>query len=265
MSDDFADLQKIHHTWGLDVWIKEKHQLDQSVILNESELNSVYFTFAYATADTISPDQLSSIESAFNDISAQPALYINDNQQSHKVTEFLVRNGYKLSSQDAWMLYSSGTKVEKSAGVTVADIDVDSFDDFSSILSVVFADFDQNSRYLDICKKSLVYKPENGMDDFASAFYVIYDNETPASGAGMFYSVKHNFAYLHNAGTLDAFRGKGYQSALIKHRIHLAQSLGISRMYSIVSRGSTSWANMIRCGLDEAQRPIICTKKSATS
>jgi len=40
-----------------------------------------------------------------------------------------------------------------------------------------------------------------------------------------------------------------------------AQSCGISRIYSIVSRGSASWTNMIRCGFEEAQNVTIFAKK----
>jgi GNAT superfamily N-acetyltransferase len=79
--------------------------------------------------------------------------------------------------------------------------------------------------------------------------YLIYEEGIPVSGAGLFFSKERNFAYLHDAGTLERYRGKGYQSDLIRYRVNRALEEGIDRIYSSVDYGSKSWANCIQCGL----------------
>ena len=115
MDVDFAELQDIHHTWGQDVWIKAKHAIDPSIILIESLLKSIYFTYAYSQAKEITQEQLTSVESSFKTLSSPPAFYLNDSLQSLHVTEFLARHGYRLTSQDAWMLYNPKHSVKISS------------------------------------------------------------------------------------------------------------------------------------------------------
>ena len=263
MAIHFEELWNTHHMWGQNVWIKKKHEVEQNIIVNQSYVENIYFTYAYTSLDALTPQQLPIIEEKFASFSSQPAIFVNETQRKNHMPEFLIRHGYQYAFNDSWMFYNPSMPIELSEGIKIEDIDSNTFDDFSSILSVVFSSFPANPQYLEICRKSLTEKPDNGMNDFASTFFVIYDNGVPASGAGMFYSLEQNFAYLHNAGTLEAYRGKGYQSALIKYRVHLAQSLGINRIYSSVSQGSVSWANMIRCGFDEGQNLLLFTKKPA--
>lgn len=262
MDTEFAKLWDTHHTWGKSLWVKQKHTIDESIVVIEGMFNSIYFTYAYITGNTVSVSQLQAAQELFQSLKAQPIIMLNRQNQTVHLTEFLIKNGYQFSSNDSWMLYNAQYPVEKSTDIHIADIDPNNFNDFYSVLSVVFSPFVNNEEYLTMCRNSLSTKADNGINDFTSTFYVIYDNEVPAAGAGLFYSLEQNFAYLHNAGTLEQFRGKGYQSALIKHRIHLAQSLGINRIYSVVSQGSVSWANMIRSGCDECQTLVGCIKPS---
>ena len=83
----------------------------------------------------------------------------------------------------------------------------------------------------------------------------------PAAGAGLFYSEQGNFAYLHNAGTLNEYRKKGYQTTLIKHRVNIALENGIDNIYSIVEQGEQSWSNCIKNGFNQVQVMNILVKK----
>jgi len=56
-------------------------------------------------------------------------------------------------------------------------------------------------------------------------------------------------AYLNNAATLETYRGKGCQLALLRHRLIEATAAGCDLVHSLVSPDSTSQRNMQRIGL----------------
>lgn len=137
----------------------------------------------------------------------------------------------------------------------------ENFVDYNSVLGKVFSDFPGNKTYMKILEKTISDKLKSDFPGLKSDLYIIYKNGKPASGAAMFYSKEGNFAYLHDAGTLKEFRGKGYQTDLIRHRVNKAISLGIDRIYTSVTQGSTSWSNSIKCGLNEMHTGFILLKK----
>lgn len=57
-----------------------------------------------------------------------------------------------------------------------------------------------------------------------------------------------NNGYAANDFTFPAFRGKGCQTALIRHRLSMASSLGLDRVFADVEFGTTSHANMLKTG-----------------
>ncbi|MGG6314542.1 GNAT family N-acetyltransferase [Paenibacillus macerans] len=54
--------------------------------------------------------------------------------------------------------------------------------------------------------------------------------------------------YLANDFTFPDYRGRGAQTALIRHRLEAARSLGLSRLYTDVEFATVSHANMLKCG-----------------
>jgi GNAT superfamily N-acetyltransferase len=68
----------------------------------------------------------------------------------------------------------------------------------------------------------------------------------PAGGAS--FSLHDGVAMLHGDSTLIAYRNRGIQRALIRHRLMLAESLGADLAMACVIPGSASHRNYERCG-----------------
>lgn len=80
--------------------------------------------------------------------------------------------------------------------------------------------------------------------------YVAYVDGTPAAEALLVLAGER--AYLAEAATVPAFRGRGLQTALIARRARDAAALGATTLFGAVVYGDGSWANMRRRGLREA-------------
>ncbi|WP_059046760.1 GNAT family N-acetyltransferase [Paenibacillus rubinfantis] len=70
-----------------------------------------------------------------------------------------------------------------------------------------------------------------------------------SAGMGSLF-VRGDTGYLANDFTFPDFRGRGVQTALIRHRLQTAESLGLKRVYTDVEFASGSHANMLRCGFE---------------
>ncbi|QSF45016.1 GNAT family N-acetyltransferase [Paenibacillus tianjinensis] len=75
------------------------------------------------------------------------------------------------------------------------------------------------------------------------------DGEPAAMGSLFLHGAE---GYLANDYTFPAYRGKGCQSSLIKHRLAEAARLGLKAVYTDVEFGSASHANMERVGFRTA-------------
>ena len=80
--------------------------------------------------------------------------------------------------------------------------------------------------------------------------FIAYDAARPVAVAAL---VKFgDIGYLTHAGTVESDRGRGAQSALIAHRVALAQSLGCARIVSpTLTMLRDSFANRQRAGFRE--------------
>ncbi|MFC1756954.1 GNAT family N-acetyltransferase [Patescibacteria group bacterium] len=54
-------------------------------------------------------------------------------------------------------------------------------------------------------------------------------------------SKKLGLAYLHNAGTLEQYRRKGYSSAITKHLCNLALKNGAGEIYGLLDKVDNSY------------------------
>lgn len=256
--NNFVQLWEDHMAWSQGVLVNEVVELPFAKVYL-SPVEGPYYSFGRLHR-TPTKDELSQLEKEFTSRKKQPSLFVDRYQHEEKLTDFLVRSGYHFGGNDTWMLLNENLYSSSDVNADVVKITPETFDDFEAVLGVVFKDFGGNKTYLDICKKSNAGDVSSDVDDFGSELYVIYDDKKPVAGAGVFYSKSKNVAYLHNAGTLESARGKGYQTALIRHRVNLMLEKGITRQNSIVSLGSISWANMIKNGFEEAGNMFVMTK-----
>jgi hypothetical protein len=92
------------------------------------------------------------------------------------------------------------------------------------------------------------------------SIYLAYLDGQVAAMATTFFS--EGSAWLGNANTFHAFRGRGCQLALIHHRIHEASKMGCDLIFSDTDFGTASHRNMDRAGMQlayfefEVSRPV---------
>lgn len=91
--------------------------------------------------------------------------------------------------------------------------------------------------------------------------FVIEEASVPVAQATVFLS--RGIAWLGNANTVEAARGRGYQRALVEHRISWAQAAGCEHVICDVEAGTTSQRNAVRAGMDLAFEVLRYSTASA--
>lgn len=113
------------------------------------------------------------------------------------------------------------------------------------------------------------YEVDGTVADFISAEHRLPEvrrflamrGETPIAGAAM--TIHGDVAVLGGAATVRAYRGRGGQSSLLRHRLHIAAQAGCTVAAATVVPGSVSAANLVRAGFavyrrSAWQRSIDC-------
>ena len=83
--------------------------------------------------------------------------------------------------------------------------------------------------------------------------YVVRIDGRPAAAAKLF--LLDGVGYFADAATHPDFRGRGLQTALLRHRAQVAAESGVELIYSQAAFGSVSHRNMERIGLR-----VLCTR-----
>jgi GNAT superfamily N-acetyltransferase len=214
-----------------------------------SDIPGTYHNYAIPTVDDPNDFNLVEVTKTLKLNGRSLSIYLSDKHRRAGFTEYLIRKGCKYHGTDSWVVLD--TQIYEKYGVSahqVIEVTSSNFSDFADVESACFPNFPGNPDYIRVSKETI--DKENG--DIQSKFYVVYENHKPVACGGLLYSAISNVAYLHGAGTLASFRNKGYQTALIRHRVGIALENGISIICSSVEPGSTSWSNCIKVGFYEA-------------
>lgn len=255
----FNKLWNAHFDWSVGILYSEV-KTTPKVKLYISDIPGEYYNFAVPTSDNLKKFDLKEVSDIFEKLNKKVSIELFSKHQAAGFTEFLIRKGYKSHGGDCWMVLDAGAYKSSELKTDVIEITTENFKDYYNVLSPVFSDFPGNEKYLEICLKSIKGELSGKYKDLVSKLYVVYDNGNPASGAGLFYSKEADIAYLHDGGTLPNFRGKGYQTALLKYRSNLALKEGISRIYTCVEPGGQSWSNCIKTGFNQTPWSLFLAK-----
>lgn len=139
---------------------------------------------------------------------------------------FMARNAYPIEADDADL------KVEQ---VTSADA--------QDYVRLIIA----SNGGMDISQGVIKGKAEFFCRQDFINYRVYCDGEV--AGLGSLF-ISGNKGYIANDFTFEAFRGRGCQKALLKHRINHAAQLGLETIYTDVEFGSASHENMVRMGFE---------------
>jgi len=256
----FKEVWELHQKWGKDVLYRKIIQKRTSRIIL-SDIGGEFYNFAYPTTDDPIKLDLQEIENALHEQKEKSVIVLLAEHQRVGFTEHLIRNGYSFLARDTWVGYNIETYRETSTRSEVVKVIPEKFSDYDTVLGKVFADWPGNATYNEICRKTIAGELKGSFKTLKSELYLIYDKGKPAAGAGLFYSEEGNFAYLHDAGTLEEYRGKGYQTDLIRHRVNVALKNGVDRIYSSVEHGEQSWSNMTKIGFNDLHTSLVFVKK----
>lgn len=246
----------MHFQWSTGVLYNEVKSIPSAKVYF-SEVPGESYNFLVPDLHDPGLLELETIRQLFQANNKKPCVILHNEHQNEGFTELLVRNGYKSHGEDCWVLLDVNVYKNREVGANVVEVTPDTFKDYYSVLSPVFSDFPGNEKYLELCLKSIKGELKSNCSDLISKLFLIYDSGKPVAGAGMFYSKSADIAYLHDAGTLPEFRGKGYQTALLKHRANIALSQYITRVYSSVEPGSQSWSNCIKVGFNQTPWQLL--------
>lgn len=164
----------------------------------------------------------------------------------------LATRGYFHSDFDP-VLY--GTPPSSMAPVRGVDIgDVESAEDMEAFLDAYLPGWGILPEYRDGARTNM--RGWRGKPDWR--LYLARIDGQPAAAAKLF--CHDRVGYFPDAATHPDFRGRGLQTALLRHRAAVAAATGMELMYSHARFGSTSHRNMERLGLRVLHTRSIWTR-----
>jgi ribosomal protein S18 acetylase RimI-like enzyme len=202
-------------------------------------------------------DQIKSILRFFRGVGVNRFfIQVSPFARPNDLVEMLERNGLKYYNHWAKLYRKSKDRIPvPETDLKIIRIDEDYADLFGEI---VIRPFGWDS-YKDIL--SHLFSKTVGQPGYHH--YIAFDDNTPIAAASLY--VNGKFGSLAMAGTLEEYRGRGAQSALLARRILDAHKMGCRYLFSETAedtpeKGSASYRNLRRFGFKLAYlRPnYIC-------
>lgn len=177
--------------------------------------------------------------------------------QPAELSEMLRQNGFKYYNNWAKFYRKSDLPVpDYHTDLEIVEINADYADLYGEIVIQPFG-WESYSEILAHLFARVVGQP-------GYRHYFALDGDTPVAAAALYTNGEN--ASLAMAGTLEGYRGRGAQSALLARRINDAREMGCSYLYSETAedtpqKGSPSYRNLRRFGFELAYlRPnYICS------
>lgn len=149
---------------------------------------------------------------------------------------------------DNYMTYSMKGKFESVSGKFV-EVDEGNFSEYAEMAVGVFDDWSGEREY---CEHFYKLKRKNkDSDKIISNLMLVVDGKC-VSFISIYGSKRQKLAYLHNAGTKDSHRRRGYFTRLVKHSCNLAFDKGVKSIYSLVEEGKGSFYGLSKLGFAPA-------------
>jgi hypothetical protein len=156
----------------------------------------------------------------------------------------LKNKGLSKLGDDTFMALTMKGKFKRVEGEYV-EVNEDNLNKYVSIAESCFPDFSTEREY---CNYFYKLKSKNVDADRLVSNLLLKAGNRFVSFASVYASRRMNLAYLHNAGTLEKHRRKGYNASLVKYLCNLAFDKGITNIYSIVEEGGGSYISLSKLG-----------------
>ncbi|MCA1296512.1 GNAT family N-acetyltransferase [Paenibacillus sp. alder61] len=223
----------------------EVRNMDGTMLLvdRESPRSEYYNRVIGFGPDSLS--KLSEILRFYGECGITPCFDLTPDKQTAEVAAALAGQGYVPRLQLAFLSASvDGAREpgEENRDFRIEPVNEDNVEAFLDLI-VLSNGGQRPARELLDKKKEYYYRPE-----FKN--WVAWAGEEPAGMASLF--LRGEEGYAANDFTFPAFRGRGCQTALIRHRLRAARELGIRKLYADVEFGGTSHLNMLKAGFSTA-------------
>jgi hypothetical protein len=200
-------------------------------------------------------EHLSSILDAFNAKSAEAMIDISPSALSAAVSQVLSSRGF--AQTDFHPIFARRIANWTFTSLPLKTRVVSTQDDLKVFQELYVQGWEASPGFADTMKKFIekwIYYP-------GWRLFLALDGNEPISTAVLF--VHDGVAYLADAATPAAFRGRGGQTSLLAARVEQARELGCDMIFSRADFGSISHKNMEKAGLPMAYTRAVwkCTAK----
>ena len=251
-TERFSEIWDLHTKWASGVIYSKIETLGTATVFT-SDVPGEYFNFAVPTVDIPDSLNLDEIKNTLHFGLHKSAVSLFESHQQSGFIEYLAKNKFEIASHDSWLLFNKDEYSNVEVIGDIREVGLEKLGDFYKVARPVWDFLPGNEEYLAMEAKFLRGEAKSALSDLQLRLYVLYEAGEPVANGGLFYSVQENFGYLQDAGTLKDFRGRGYQTSLIRHRINESLKNGISRLYVSAEHEGTSWRNCLKNGFEPIQ------------
>ncbi|MGB9366188.1 MAG: GNAT family N-acetyltransferase [Xanthobacteraceae bacterium] len=186
------------------------------------------------------------IDDWYRENNIKPRFVIAPGDLTEEMGRALAERGFRVTDTDTVLYGASPAPAIPPPDIDI--VEVDSPDLMEDFLDALLAGWRIPSEHHEPAKANM--RGWLGVADWR--LYLARIDGKPAAAAKLF--VKDGIGFFPDAATRPEFRGRGLQTALLRHRAAVAASAGAELIYSQAAFGSTSQHNMERIGLR-----VLCT------
>lgn len=211
------------------------------LLMDANSPTSIYYNRVkgFGSADV---SQLDYILSLYRNKGLQPSFDLTPGALNDQVAGALADQGYIPAEQLVFMSRPVGPAVETESNGALRIKRVSEADAADYVRLIMASNGGMDLSEAVIERKAAYFCRE----DFIN-FRVYCDGQV--AGLGSLF-ISGDKGYIANDFTFEAFRGRGCQTALIKHRLEVAKEMGLTEVYTDVEFGSASHDNMLRLGFE---------------
>jgi GNAT superfamily N-acetyltransferase len=227
------------------------HHRTNGVMAFSCRANPAYYVNRIVGLGLDDSDLVGQLLSWYDPAAPSPTIELPPTALSRSLTRTLTQHGFTQSGVHATVAVAATAAVAVAATEAVAgdagDVTVEqvtSPDDMAEFERVHLAGWGHRPRPEPANPNSAV---RNWLTQPGWRLYLARCGGVPAGTAILYLTA--DVGYLASAATVPAWRGKGVQTALLRHRIAAAVAAGVDVVFGEAEYLSTSYRNMLRAGI----------------
>lgn len=190
---------------------------------------------------------IAKIDDWYRENQIRPRVVIGPGDLTAEMGRALAERGFAVTDTDTVLYGTPPAPAAAPAGIEI--VDVDSLPLMEDFLDTLLTGWSIAAEHHEPAKANM--RGWLGVPEWR--LYLARIGGQPAAAAKLF--VKDGVAFFADAATRPEFRGRGLQTALLRHRAAVAAQSGAELIYSQAAFGSVSQHNMERIGMR-----VLCTR-----